>query len=884
MRPFLALLFLCLAGTCVRAQTLSGRVLDDETGEPLPFASVYVAGTKSGAAANAEGYYEVKLAPGDNQVVFQYLGYQPLTKRVRGTTELDVRLQAEALKLDEVEILSGGEDRSYSVIRRAIAKADYHRNQVDSFTSEVYIKGTGKVTEVGGLINMLAGKEGREEIDEMLNKSFTTESISEVSYVRPNTFRERVLQSYSIGEEGFDANQYFFTNFYQPEVNGAVSPLHPRAFAYYKYELLGVSVEDDELVHKIRVIPRSKGEDVFTGTLYVVDGDWAIHGLDLTTQKFGFKIRIKQNYAEVQTRVWMPVTTTLNAEGSILGISFVYDYLSTSGKYRIHVNEELPSYVEVIDEKTQPEAAAAVTRTARNTDVDALEEQLGDGEKITRKDFRKLMKAYAEAERRQQEEPEVVSNYSYRKDSVNVVRDTALWAALRPVPLTAAEVEGYARRDSFYRADSAEAARRDSLGLEEENDEEDDAQLGWFSVDEEGNAKFGRPYRPEQKYALAFKPTLLFNPVEGYVVGARVGVKGVKQPFNIGLSPRYGFGWKQLLLDGDVQLGKSGVVDDELRNEPLIQISGGRGIRQFNDLPAISPWLNTITTLTAGDNYIHLYRRDYGQVDVRYGKGERFGGHARLRLEDAEALQNSANNNWSGLDDGESYAANAPDNNKLGRVTEVGNMATAAVSGYWRPGLKYRIVNGEKSFIPRTAPTLRARVEQSLPGMLGNEARFTHLQASYEHRFNVGRALRLDVLYRGGVFLNNENMSFPDFRHFAGAELALIFADPLANYRLLDYYLESTNEQYFEAFTHVQFRKFLLTRINYLHLKGLREDLFVNYLYTPTSDHYTELGYTLDNIFRFLRVEFVTSFRDGRYEDFGVRIGVSTNLDGMFGF
>jgi hypothetical protein len=59
---------------------------------------------------------------------------------------------------------------------------------------------------------------------------------------------------------------------------------------------------------------------------------------------------------------------------------------------------------------------------------------------------------------------------------------------------------------------------------------------------------------------------------------------------------------------------------------------------------------------------------------------------------------------------------------------------------------------------------------------------------------------------------------------------------------------------------------------------GLKEDLFVNYLYTPTSDNYTEVGYSIDNIFRILRVEFVSSFRDFKYDDFGVRISIASTF------
>jgi hypothetical protein len=40
------------------------------------------------------------------------------------------------------------------------------------------------------------------------------------------------------------------------------------------------------------------------------------------------------------------------------------------------------------------------------------------------------------------------------------------------------------------------------------------------------------------------------------------------------------------------------------------------------------------------------------------------------------------------------------------------------------------------------------------------------------------------------------------------------------------------------------------------------------------------VGYSLDNIFRFFRLEAVANYYDGRYQGFGVRVGLATNIGG----
>jgi len=859
MRLYFTLLFLSALCTCVSAQTLTGRITDADTGEPLPFASIYVEQSKSGAASNADGYFQVKLGSGSSRVIFQYLGYETQIKTVRGGQELDIQLVSAALDLQEVEILSGGEDRSYSVIRRAIAKADYHLNQLDRYEADVYLKGTGKVNKIPGILTKLAPKEDREEMEEVINRPFTSESTSKIVYERPNTYRQEVISKYEVGESEFDAANYIFTSFYEPMFADAiVSPLSPKAFAYYKFELEGVFVDQEELISKIKVIPRSRGEDVFEGYVYIVNDDWSLHSLELTTYKFGFKIDIAQNFAEVQDHIWLPITTKLDADGKIFGIAFEYHYLSTSGNYVITLNPDLGGYVEVIDEKTQPEVAARVRKA--NQDVAGIEEKLNEGGEITRKEMRKLMREYEREERRKSEEPEVVSNYSFIDSSASVVRDTAAWAALRPVPLTALEIEGYAITDSLeqVKKDAPEVMVKVSVGPQ--------------PADTTTQAR-----KPRRGLRLLTPfPDPFFNPVEGYALGTRLHWKHRKKNFGFSVHPRYGFGWDKAVMQLGAHFGRSGQYNDE--DEPAWDFSGGQFLRQFNDRPAIEPWISTFNNLFSGGNFIRLYNRDYFKVAYRKSFNPAFRLEVDAGFEDRRIVRNTANNNWFGLQDEEIYPANFPENAALDSGLSLADATTARVAVAFRPGLRYIIENGKKSPIELSAPTIRAEVRQGFKELLGSRADFTQLEASYEQRFNHGRKGQVDVLVRGGAFVNNNRVGFPDFKHFATSEIILTSLDPIGSYRLLPYYQESTDEEYLEFYGHYQFRKFLLTHIWELHIMGLKEDVFVNYLYTPTSENYTEVGYSIDNILRVLRLEFVTSFRDFSYDDFGVRISVASTF------
>jgi hypothetical protein len=74
----------------------------------------------------------------------------------------------------------------------------------------------------------------------------------------------------------------------------------------------------------------------------------------------------------------------------------------------------------------------------------------------------------------------------------------------------------------------------------------------------------------------------------------------------------------------------------------------------------------------------------------------------------------------------------------------------------------------------------------------------------------------------------------------------------------------------------------LVSNITYVRLAGIRENIFVNYLATPTSGNYTEVGYSIDNILRIFRLEAAAAFREGKFVDYGFRFGIATSISVNF--
>jgi outer membrane receptor for ferrienterochelin and colicins len=111
MKKVLVYLFLCV-GLPLFAQYdahLTGHVLDEKTGEHLPFVNVQVKGTNIGTVTDESGHYFLKDLPIGNQtIVFSYVGYQtvelPVTMVEGKTIELKATISEVSQQLNSVVV------------------------------------------------------------------------------------------------------------------------------------------------------------------------------------------------------------------------------------------------------------------------------------------------------------------------------------------------------------------------------------------------------------------------------------------------------------------------------------------------------------------------------------------------------------------------------------------------------------------------------------------------------------------------------------------------------------------------------------------------------------------------------------------------------------
>lgn len=123
-------------------KTITGTVTADFDGMPLIGVNVLIKGASTGTQTNLEGKYFIKAKPND-ELVFSYIGYKTITKKVDSALVIDIALLVNDSTLDEVVIVGYGTTTkkayagSASVVKSENVKTKNFSNVSQSLSGQV---------------------------------------------------------------------------------------------------------------------------------------------------------------------------------------------------------------------------------------------------------------------------------------------------------------------------------------------------------------------------------------------------------------------------------------------------------------------------------------------------------------------------------------------------------------------------------------------------------------------------------------------------------------------------------------------------------------------------------------------------------------------------
>ncbi len=123
IKLFLVLICSLLAGSLwAQSVKVSGVILEAETGEPVPYASVMIKGTTTGVSADGDGKYSITANQGQT-LVFSAIGYISFETQV-GPATVNVELDLDAQALDNSVVVGYGTKKNVSSLVGSVKVVD----------------------------------------------------------------------------------------------------------------------------------------------------------------------------------------------------------------------------------------------------------------------------------------------------------------------------------------------------------------------------------------------------------------------------------------------------------------------------------------------------------------------------------------------------------------------------------------------------------------------------------------------------------------------------------------------------------------------------------------------------------------------------------------
>jgi hypothetical protein len=814
------LLLTCILGLLfvpVFAGKITGTITDAD-GKTLPYASIFIKGSRRGTNANNEGRYVINLEPGQYTLVCQYVGYKRQEKTITVTDEdqqLDFTMSLQEMMLDEVMITTTGQNPATEIIKKTIAKRKDYQAQLDKFECEVYTKGQLRVRSypkklLGKVIDFEDGDTSKQKM------LYLSETVSRYSVDKPNKEKIEVLSSRVSGQSngyGLSAPQFFslYDNNVFIGVNlnprGFISPIADNATAYYKYKYGGAFYEDGRQINKIQVIPKRKFEPLFSGYINIVEDEWRIHSVQLTlTRESQMEIidtlRLEQLYRPLTKDVWAISSQVIYPAIKILGFDAYGSFINIYSAFNV-----------------EPE--------------------------FKRSDFNNTILKYMDSSNRKSE---------------------TYWESTRPIPLLEDEISDYRRKDSL------EIAKKDLRYLDSLSHIRN--KLNIF-----GAMIFGQTFSiPTRRTSFTIRPIteqVSFNIVEGWVINTgAVWTKRIDSNLisrkSISLEPNLRYGFLNKHFNAHLTVGFT-FGREHARS---IRVSGGKRVFQYNNNSPIGPRGNTLSSLLSEKNRLKIYEAWYYRASYTQGAGHGFTWRAAFQYQDRIPLENRTDFSLRDIKNRE-YTPNYPSD--LVSQNFVRHQAAIVLFGMsWQPGTRYIQMPEQIINIGSKYPVMTLEYITSFDKLLGSDVDFSKWSFSMKDDINFKLKGKFGYRIGAGGFFDHSKVQVQDFQHFNGNE-SIFATEYLNGFQNLPLY-QFSNTSTFYALAHIEhnFHGFITNKIPGIRRLNLYLMTGGSGFYMKEHKYY-EYFIGLANIFKQVRIDYVMSNLDGKSYKSHFRIGLSMN-------
>ncbi|MGY4383912.1 hypothetical protein ACVWYN_000931 [Pedobacter sp. UYP24] len=796
-------------GTYAQEFKLSGNVKDPD-GQPVPFASVYIKNTTIGTSANVDGIYDIALNKGTFTIIYRAIGYKAKEEiiTIESNSAQDITLSPESYSLKGVTIDGNAEDPAYQIIRQAIKQRKFHLTEVDAYTANVYIKGIQKLV---GAPKKFFGRNIQKTLDLDTNRKgilYLSESTSTYAFQQPNRIHEEMISSKVAGRNNafsFNKASDLTINFYQNIL--LENTLSSRGFVS--------PISENALLYyryKLLGVTTENGETI--NKIEIIprrEHDPVFRGI----------IYIKDDsWNLVNTDVYLSKNSGIN----------LLDTLKISQQFIKTENSYMPSNINF----------------QFNGDV------LGF----------KFEGYYVGVYSNYNMHPTFSKGY-FTGEILKITKavnkkDSLFWLNNRPIPLTLEESKDYIRKDSIA---ALKTSKKYLDSIERNNNELKATKLllSGYTI----NNRY-------EKKSLSFDPILkaiIYNTVEGFAIDYGVTYqKNLEDRKYYSFRPEIRYGFSNKIFTANLT---ANYYYDPLKRAN-ISISGGSGIYDLNPLGTMTLLGNSINSLLFETNFSKFYKREFlnigttrellnglqGSVVIDYTRNTNLINTSSFKIRDIKDKEFTSNNPFTPLVETQLF----PNYTAL----TIGATLTYTFNQQYitRPDGKF--------YQEAKYPTLMLNYRKGVNGILNSSSDYNLLNFSVQqNRITTGLWGYFSFVAGVGKFLTNNQVYYPDFKHFRGNN-ALFVRPDLRRFLFLDFYQFSTDDQYFEVHFEHNFSGLFTNKVPLLRRLKLEEVVGASYLSQPVKRNYTEFYFGLQRLI--FRATYGFAYDGNRRVEHGFRL------------
>lgn len=802
----ITLLLLFLLNSILLTGQIKGKIVD-KNNETLPYVNIYLKNDLTGTTTNDNGLYELSLKKqGEYTIVFQFLGFKTIEKKVVVTSfpfELNVKMIPEEVLLNEVAI-SSKENPANRIIRNVIANKEKNTNKSGKYTADFYSRGLFKIKDAPKkILGQEIGDLGGGLDSTRSGIIYLSETVSKITYQKkPKKFKEVIVASKVSGQNnGISFNR-------ADEVN------------FNLYENL-VTIGDTDLFSPISDYAFSHYKFKLEGNFYDKNGK-NIHKIKIIPKREND--RVFSGYIYIVEDDWAVYGADINATGTQINNPAI-DILHLKQDYNYDAKTQIWALIlQTIDFKIgflSFKVGGRFSASYTNYNFEPIYTENSFGKEIL----------------------------SFEKDALK--KDSVYWNKLRPVPLTLEEKDDYIIKDSITIVHKSKKYL-DSM----------DTKSNRFKI---LSPILGYTYKNSHKKWRLNVGGLIgnsgFNTVQGFNTGLDVTyskrINDYGNAWKTGININYGFSEKE--IRPSFFFAKSWNNFDK----PLLNISVGIKISQFDERSQIKNIENTVASLFFKKNYAKFFEKKFAKVSFSKEVTNDIRLFSFIEYANRKPLFNTSNYSFFNKD--KTYFTNNPiDRNSTAASFNKHHVFTASASARINFGSKYiSYPNARYRVTNKKYPTLFLNYRKTFGASTSN-LNTDLLSLKLNQHFRLGNFGNFKYSTKAGLFFNKKDIAFIDYYHPLGNEIHYAPQDRINAFLIMPYYSFSTNDKYAEIHTEHNFKGFLLGKIPLLNKLNFHTVIGAKSYFSGGRKPYTEYSIGLDNLgfgkWRVLRLDYVTSY------------------------